>query len=157
MTDYSKIDGNRRATYKQLNGVAAKFCTLLQKQLQVPEDSPISGKRLYGRTRAAICKAHAESKTGVVTHGDVQRYFAMTEVPESIAKAVKTSDLAELLKADGHKPKAMKVTAAKSKKARTKKAPAVSAKVTSGKGLTDDQKADMIAKLQDQMDALLAS
>ena len=156
MTDYSKIDGNRKATFKQLNGVAAKFCTLLQKTLNVPEDSPITGKRLYGRTRAVICKAHAKSKLGFVTHSDIQRYFKMDAVPESIAKAVKTSDLAELLTADGHKPKAMKVSA-KSKKASAKKAPAVAAKVTSGKGLTDDQKADMLAKLQEQMDALLAS
>ena len=153
MADYSKIDTKRRATFKQILAVSHKFNEILQAQLNIPEDAPVTARRLFGRIKNSIIKM----ADGELTHGDIQKYFAMTALPADLLDAVKTDDLAELLKADGHKPKALKATAAKAKKSRGKKKKAVSAKVTTGKGLSEDQKADLIAKHQEQIDALTAS
>lgn len=130
-TDYSKIPGDRRATFKQVNSSGYILGAILQKELGIPDNSPITGRRLAGRLRSAVV-AHHE---GNLTHGEYQRYRAMETIPASIRKRVKLDDLHALLTADGHdadailktKPQAKAKAKAKpkSRRAATSKAKAV--------------------------------
>jgi hypothetical protein len=125
-TDYTKIDNTRRASFKQLLACSYKLGAILQAELGVPAHSPVTGKRLAGRVKAALTAKHE----GNLTHGDVQAYFAADKLPASLRKAIKVDDLNELLKADGHAVKAKPQAKAKPKSRRATTSKAKAVKVT---------------------------
>ena len=88
MYDFTQIDENRLASYKQFEGVISMFTACLAKKKRISKTKNPKGFRvLRARVRAATC-AHYGDNTRM-THGDVQKFFKLQVIPNEIAQNVK--------------------------------------------------------------------
>lgn len=98
MNNFSNIDANRPATFKQFEFAVYKLAEGMGSKMRPAVKPKISGKTnpqfkiLKARIQGATAKFYGDKNTRM-THGDAQKFISSGIIPNEIKSMVNASDL----------------------------------------------------------------